>query len=144
MLSTLAIGARSSSHKEILENSGCQIAYSIDLEIVRRSLRTSERARGRDSFVVCYKPCQFLTRPFRRYIRSHYAVAGWTKKKRMLTRNQLLVEIEQKAAITQQQMLLVKAQIAAKKRENRMLQLTSNEINNLADKTPVYEGVGKM
>ena len=62
----------------------------------------------------------------------------------MLTRNQLLVEIEQKAAITQQQMLLVKAQIAAKKRENRMLQLTSNEINNLADKTPVYEGVGKM
>ena len=66
------------------------------------------------------------------------------KKKWVLTDHQLLVEIEQKAAVTQQQMLLVKAQIAAKKRENRMLQLTSNEINGLSDETPVYEGVGKM
>ena len=62
----------------------------------------------------------------------------------VLTSKQLLVEIEQKAAVTQQQMLLVKAQIAAKKRENRMLRLTSNELKDLSDGTRVYEGVGKM
>ena len=64
--------------------------------------------------------------------------------KDMLINYQLLVEIEQKAAVTQQQMLLVKAQVAAKRRENRMLQLTSNEIESLSDETRVYEGVGKM
>jgi len=57
---------------------------------------------------------------------------------------QLLQEIEQKAAFSQQQITVVKAQIASKSRENRMLQLTSSEIESLPANTKIYEGVGKM
>ncbi|KAF4310212.1 putative prefoldin subunit 1 protein [Botryosphaeria dothidea] len=56
----------------------------------------------------------------------------------------LLQEIEQKAAFSQQQITIVKAQIAAKAREQRMLQLTSSEVDSLPKDTNVYEGVGKM
>ena len=59
-------------------------------------------------------------------------------------RNQLLQEIEQKAAFSQQQIGIVKAQMAAKTRESRMLQLTSSEVSSLPKDTHVYEGVGKM
>ncbi|KAJ9668704.1 hypothetical protein H2201_001347 [Coniosporium apollinis] len=56
----------------------------------------------------------------------------------------LLQEIEQKAAFSQQQIGIVKAQMAAKTRESRMLQLTSSEVSSLPKDTHVYEGVGKM
>jgi len=56
----------------------------------------------------------------------------------------LLQEIEQKAAFSQQQIGIVKAQIAAKNREGRILQLTSSEVASLPEETNVYEGVGKM
>lgn len=56
----------------------------------------------------------------------------------------LLQEIEQKAAFSQQQIGIVKAQMAAKAREQRMLQLTSSEVDSLPKDTNVYEGVGKM
>ncbi|KAF2234621.1 Prefoldin [Viridothelium virens] len=56
----------------------------------------------------------------------------------------LLQEIEQKAAQSQQQINVVKAQIASKNRDSRMVQLTLNEVDSLPDKTNVYEGVGKM
>ncbi|KAK4635115.1 putative prefoldin subunit 1 [Fulvia fulva] len=57
---------------------------------------------------------------------------------------QLLQEIEQKAAFAQQQLGIVRTQIAAKTRENRMLQLSSTELDTLPKDTPVYDGVGKM
>lgn len=56
----------------------------------------------------------------------------------------LLQEIEQKAAFAQQQISIVKSQMASKQRESRMLQLTTVEINSLPDDAKVYEGVGKM
>ncbi|KAI9670656.1 MAG: hypothetical protein M1831_005876 [Alyxoria varia] len=56
----------------------------------------------------------------------------------------LLQEIEQKAAISQQQIQLVKGQIASKNRDTRMLELTSKELGSLPTETNVYEGVGKM
>ncbi|KAI9700170.1 MAG: hypothetical protein M1820_006838 [Bogoriella megaspora] len=56
----------------------------------------------------------------------------------------LLQEIEQKASQSQQQINVVRAQIASKSRESRMVQLTLNEINSLPEQTNVYEGVGKM
>lgn len=58
--------------------------------------------------------------------------------------SQLLQEIEQKAAFSQQQIGLVKAQMTAKAREQRMLQLTTTEVDSLPKDTRVYEGVGKM
>lgn len=57
---------------------------------------------------------------------------------------QLLQEIEQKNTQAQQQISLVKAQIAAKNREKRLVQLTVAELNSLPAETPVYDGVGKM
>ncbi|KAK7529065.1 Prefoldin [Phyllosticta citriasiana] len=56
----------------------------------------------------------------------------------------LLQEIEQKATFSQQQIGLVKAQITAKAREQRMLQLTTTEVDSLPKDTRVYEGVGKI
>lgn len=63
-----------------------------------------------------------------------------------LTRHtlQLLQEIEQKAAQSQQQIAIVKAQIAGKAREDRMIQLTTKELSGLPKPTKVYEGVGRM
>ncbi|KAF1357055.1 Prefoldin [Delphinella strobiligena] len=56
----------------------------------------------------------------------------------------LLSEIEQKAAFSQQQISIVKSQMAAKNRETRMLQLTSVELDSLPKDANIYEGVGKM
>lgn len=58
--------------------------------------------------------------------------------------SQLLSEIEQKAAFSQQQITIVKSQMAAKNRETRMLQLTSVELDSLPKDANIYEGVGKM
>ncbi|KAL9055334.1 MAG: hypothetical protein Q9162_003641 [Coniocarpon cinnabarinum] len=57
---------------------------------------------------------------------------------------QLLQEIEQKAAVSQQQIAIVKAQIAGKNRESRLLQLTMSEMSSIPKETPVYEGIGKF
>jgi prefoldin subunit 1 len=38
----------------------------------------------------------------------------------------------------------VRAQIAAKTRESRLLQLSQQELDALPKETPVYDGVGKM
>jgi prefoldin subunit 1 len=57
---------------------------------------------------------------------------------------QLLEEIEAKANFSQQQIGIVRAQLAAKAREGRMVQLTSSEVESLPKGTNVYEGVGKM
>lgn len=45
---------------------------------------------------------------------------------------------------SQQQMGITKAQMTAKQRDIRMLQLTSKELSDLPSETRVYEGVGKM
>ncbi|KAF2761600.1 Prefoldin [Pseudovirgaria hyperparasitica] len=57
---------------------------------------------------------------------------------------QLLEEIEQKAMFSQQQINIVKSQMAAKNRESRMVQLTATELSSLPKDTNVYEGCGKM
>jgi hypothetical protein len=54
------------------------------------------------------------------------------------------MEIEQKSQFSSQQIQVVKAQMASKARENRMLQLTASEVGALPKDTHVYEGVGKM
>ncbi|KAK3394005.1 Prefoldin [Podospora didyma] len=56
----------------------------------------------------------------------------------------LLREIESQAMATQQQIGLVRGQMASKQREMRLAQLTRSEISTLPPDTPVYEGVGKM
>lgn len=56
----------------------------------------------------------------------------------------LLQEIEQKSAFAQQQLGIVKSQIASKNRESRMLQLSEVELDTLPKETPIYDGVGKM
>ena len=61
-----------------------------------------------------------------------------------LTFVEVLFEIEAKSVQSSQQMTVVKAQIASKSRDARILQLTSNELSSLPEGTPVYEGVGKM
>jgi hypothetical protein len=53
-------------------------------------------------------------------------------------------DIESKAAFSQQQLQIVKAQMAAKQRDIRLLQLTAEELNLLPPNTRTYEGVGKM
>lgn len=57
---------------------------------------------------------------------------------------QLLQEISSKAAFAEQQLGIVKGQMAQKNRENRMLQLSATELEALPKDTPVYDGVGKM
>lgn len=56
----------------------------------------------------------------------------------------VLQEISQKKAFAEQQLAIVKQQKAARSREGRMLQLTSEEVRALPAETKVYEGVGKM
>lgn len=56
----------------------------------------------------------------------------------------LVNEIEAQAMMSQQQINVVKSQIAVKQRDIRLLQLTSSEVSNLPKDTNVYEGVGKM
>ncbi|KAK4152261.1 ceramidase-domain-containing protein [Chaetomidium leptoderma] len=56
----------------------------------------------------------------------------------------LVREIESQAIAAQQQISLVRTQVASKQREMRLAQLTSSEMASLPSDTPVYEGVGKM
>ncbi|KAI9722809.1 MAG: hypothetical protein M1828_004505 [Chrysothrix sp. TS-e1954] len=56
----------------------------------------------------------------------------------------LLQEIEQKAAVSQQQITIVRAQIAGKQREKRIVKLTTDELSSLPKDNNVYEGVGRM
>jgi len=56
----------------------------------------------------------------------------------------VLLEIQQKQDFSAQQIQIVKAQMSAKARETRMLQLTANEVGALPRETHVYEGIGKM
>lgn len=58
--------------------------------------------------------------------------------------DQILLEIEQKSQFSSQQITIVKGQMAAKARENRMLQLTASEVGVLPRETHIYEGIGKM
>ena len=46
--------------------------------------------------------------------------------------------------MAQEQIGVVKAQMAAKQRDARLLQLTVDEVSELPGDTNVYEGVGKM
>lgn len=57
---------------------------------------------------------------------------------------QLVREIESQAIAAQQQISLVRTQVASKQREMRLAQLTRSEIASLPSETAVYEGVGKM
>ncbi len=57
---------------------------------------------------------------------------------------QIIHEIESQAATSQEQMVAVRAQIAAKQRDMRLLQLTADELGQLRADANVYEGVGKM
>lgn len=58
--------------------------------------------------------------------------------------HQLVQEIETQAIAAQQQISVVKTQMAGKQREIRKNQLTTNEMSTLPSETKVYEGVGKM
>lgn len=53
-------------------------------------------------------------------------------------------EIETQAIQAQQQISLVRTQLAGKQREKRLAQLTQSEISSLPADTPIYEGIGKM
>jgi chaperonin cofactor prefoldin len=53
-------------------------------------------------------------------------------------------EIESQAIAAQQQIGLVRTQLASRQREMRLAQLTRAEISMLPPDTPIYEGVGKM
>ncbi|KZF26296.1 Prefoldin [Xylona heveae TC161] len=56
----------------------------------------------------------------------------------------LAQEIETRAVVSQQQIGIVRTQIAAKQRDVRLQELTANEATTLPKDTKVYEGVGKM
>ncbi|KAF2264600.1 Prefoldin [Lojkania enalia] len=60
------------------------------------------------------------------------------------TLQKILQEIGQKKVFAEQQLAIVRQQMAVKNRENRMLQLTASEMKSLPEGTRVYEGVGKM
>ncbi|KAI4214614.1 MAG: hypothetical protein LQ351_003031 [Letrouitia transgressa] len=56
----------------------------------------------------------------------------------------LAQEIESQAVQAQRDINVVKATMATKQRDVRMLELTSTEVKQLSNGTNVYEGVGKM
>ncbi|KAK2742689.1 hypothetical protein FQN57_005144 [Myotisia sp. PD_48] len=56
----------------------------------------------------------------------------------------LVQEIEAQAIAAQQQINIVRSQIASKQRDMRLLELTSDEISQVPKDANVYEGVGKM
>ncbi|KAL8694364.1 MAG: hypothetical protein Q9218_001001 [Villophora microphyllina] len=56
----------------------------------------------------------------------------------------LVQEIETQAITAQREINVVKAALASKQRDIRMLELTSTEVKHLSGNTKVYEGVGKM
>ena len=57
---------------------------------------------------------------------------------------QLIQEIETKAAVSQQQITVARSQLTSKQRESRLLRLTVDEMGNLPRSTSTYEGVGRM
>ncbi|EHK96862.1 putative prefoldin subunit 1 [Glarea lozoyensis 74030] len=75
-----------------------------------------------------------------------FSIPSYTKKMSISNEalQKLVQEIETQAVQSQQQIALVKSQMASKQREMRMLQLTSSEVSTLPPDTPVYEGVGKI
>ncbi|QYS99296.1 hypothetical protein H0G86_006438 [Trichoderma simmonsii] len=56
----------------------------------------------------------------------------------------LALEIESQAIAAQQQIGMVRSQIAGKQREQRLLRLTISELQSFPNDSVVYEGVGKM
>ncbi|MCJ1360423.1 MAG: hypothetical protein MMC33_010428 [Icmadophila ericetorum] len=56
----------------------------------------------------------------------------------------LVHEIESQAIQAQREINVVKATIASKQRDVRLLELTSKELESLPANTNVYEGVGRM
>ncbi|EHK50120.1 uncharacterized protein TrAtP1_008016 [Trichoderma atroviride] len=56
----------------------------------------------------------------------------------------LALEIETQAIAAQQQIGMVRSQLAGKQREQRLLRLTMSEVQSFASNSVVYEGVGKM
>lgn len=56
----------------------------------------------------------------------------------------LLQEVEAQAIQSQQKIAQTQQEIATKKRDARLNQLTVSELSNLEKDTPIYEGVGKM
>ena len=62
----------------------------------------------------------------------------------LINNQQLVREIESQAIAAQQQIGLVRTQVASKQREMRLAQLTRSEMAALPSETAVYEGVGKM
>ncbi|KAL8854596.1 MAG: hypothetical protein Q9221_000631 [Calogaya cf. arnoldii] len=56
----------------------------------------------------------------------------------------LVQEIETQAITAQREINVVKAAVASKQRDVRMLELTSTEVKQLSSDTKVYEGIGKM
>ncbi|KAL8739048.1 MAG: hypothetical protein Q9181_000230 [Wetmoreana brouardii] len=56
----------------------------------------------------------------------------------------LVQEIETQAITAQREINVVKAAVASKQRDMRMLELTTTEVEQLSKDTKVYEGVGKM
>lgn len=57
---------------------------------------------------------------------------------------QLMQDIESKAAFSQQQLQIVREQMALKAREIRVSQLTAQELTKVPQETKTYESVGKM
>jgi prefoldin subunit 1 len=53
-------------------------------------------------------------------------------------------DIESKAAFSQQQLQIVREQMALKAREIRVSQLTAQELTKVPEGTKTYESVGKM
>ncbi|TQS33281.1 hypothetical protein Golomagni_06380 [Golovinomyces magnicellulatus] len=53
-------------------------------------------------------------------------------------------EIEGQALAAQQQIAIARGQISGKQREQRLVQLTLNEISDLSADATAYEGVGKI
>lgn len=62
----------------------------------------------------------------------------------LLSRPQLVHEIESQAVSAQRDISLVKSAVSTKVRDIRMLELTSSEVDQLPKDTRMYEGVGKM
>ncbi|KAL8953057.1 MAG: hypothetical protein Q9222_001050 [Ikaeria aurantiellina] len=56
----------------------------------------------------------------------------------------LVQEIETQAITAQREINVVKAAVASKQRDVRMLELTATEVKQLSTNTKIYEGVGKM
>ncbi|KAI8074366.1 Prefoldin [Gongronella butleri] len=56
----------------------------------------------------------------------------------------LFVELQAKYVSSQQQVNTTKAQIQAKQRERKMVDLTRRELDTLAPETKTYQPVGKM